>query len=117
MEALSQVPHGFNIGRGTKCTRSGSEPVFDRGLRQAALRTMMRQDFGLSDSDVRKALRQNRSNAGMELLPRPTKQGAVGSLLHQRVLEHVDRIGRCAAPIDELRCDELAKRATEFVLG
>src|SRR6516162_7312489 len=56
-------------------------------------------------------------NLRMQLLPGVAQQAAVCRVLHQRMLETIDRVGRRAALEDQLGSDELAESRLQLVLG
>jgi RNA polymerase-interacting CarD/CdnL/TRCF family regulator len=53
----------------------------------------------------------------VQLPPRTAQQAAVRRILHQRVLEAVDRVGQCASLKNQLRSDEQSERGLQLVLG
>ena len=53
----------------------------------------------------------------VQLLARAAQQAAVRRVLHQRVLEGVDRVGRLAPLEDQLGGDKPAERGLQLVLG
>src|SRR5918993_254759 len=52
----------------------------------------------------------------MELLPAALEKRLVSYILHERVLEGVDGIGRCTATEDELSGNELVQRTVQLLL-
>src|SRR5262245_51759198 len=78
---------------------------------------MMGEEFRLGGGKFWEAFRQDGGNACVQLLPRTAQQRAVGRFLHQRVLECIDRIGRRAPAVDQLRGNELVERVTQLALG
>ena len=61
---------------------------------------MVGHELRLSDHDFGELALQSRRNAGMDLPASTTQQGAIGCVLHQRVLEGVLCIGR-GAPLED----------------
>jgi len=61
----------------------------------------------LSYHDLWELVFKRCGNTGMELLAPAAQQGGVGSVLHQRMLEGVFRIGGCPAPEDQFGVHEL----------
>ena len=53
----------------------------------------------------------------VQLLPGIAQQTAVSRVLHQRVLEAIDRVGRDASLEHQLGGDEPAKSGLQLVLG
>jgi len=58
---------------------------------------VVRQQFGLALDKIGEMRFQRRSRTGVQFLPPRAQQGAVRGVLHQRVLELVGRVRRCAA--------------------
>ena len=50
---------------------------------------MMGQEFGLALDEIGEMLLQHRRDPSMQFLPPGAQQGAVGGVLHQRVLEEI----------------------------
>ena len=78
---------------------------------------MMRKRFGLPRGQVRKFLRENLRNSGVDLLPSRAQQAGIGGVLHQRMLENVGRIGRLAANINEFGIGQLTQCFLELVVA
>jgi hypothetical protein len=53
----------------------------------------------------------------MQLLTRAAQQAAVGRVLHQRVLESVNCVGRRTALEYQFGIDKAGERVPQFVLG
>ena len=70
---------------------------------------MMRERFGLPRDQVRKFLRENLRNSGVDLLTSRAQQAGIGGVLYQRMLEDVGRIGRLAANINEFCIGQLTQ--------
>jgi len=58
---------------------------------------MVRQHLGFGGRDVRKTLLDHPRDLGVQLLSAALEQRVVSRILHQRMLEAVDGIGRRAA--------------------
>ena len=58
---------------------------------------MMGEQFGLALDDIGETRFQCRGDTLMQFLPSPAQQRAVGSVLHQRVLEQVGGVRSDAA--------------------
>ena len=78
---------------------------------------MLRQHFRLSLADVRESLFQSLGDAGVQLLAPALEHRLVGSVLDQRMLEGVGRLGRRATAENQLRADQLLKGITQLVRG
>ena len=87
----------LGIGGTLKDTLTCLAPIPDRGINEACSRIVVRQDLRLDIGGIGKSILQDRSDARMQLLPSGAQQRAVGGILHQGVLEGIDRIGRSAA--------------------
>ena len=59
---------------------------------------------------------QRGGDAGVQLLPLAAQQRAVGSILHQRVFEGVDRLGRDPAAKDQFGFDQLLQGPLDICL-
>jgi hypothetical protein len=70
----------------------------------------------LGRDNLREPAFEGGSDARVELLPPAAQQGAVGGVLHQRVLEAVLRVGRRAAPVDQLGGDQLRQGVVQLPL-
>jgi hypothetical protein len=88
----------------------GPPPVLERLLEEACLHAVVGEDFRPCGDDVRELLLQHVRHAGVQLLAPALEQAGVGGLLHQRVLEHIDRLRRQAAAEDQPRADEPIER-------
>src|SRR5262249_31962947 len=78
---------------------------------------MMRQQSGLLICNFREVLFQHRGDAGVKLTPLAAKQGLVGGILKQGVLEEIDAVRRRAATVKKLRLDERLQRLLQPMLG
>ena len=58
---------------------------------------MLREELGLAVHQLRGLSFQRFGDLGVQLLSSVAQQAAVSRVLHQRVLETIDRIGRHAA--------------------
>jgi hypothetical protein len=81
--------------------------VVGRGaLGEPRARAVESEQLGLALRRLRGALLQHPHGAGVQLAAALAQQGGVGGVLHQRVLERVDRLGRLAAAPHEVGCAE-----------
>ena len=115
LQSSVQMDDGFQVGGASGGQLAGAAPVRDRPSRQARLGQMLRQHFRLSLTDVRELLFQRLGDAGVQLLATALEHGLVGSVLDQRMLEGVGRLGRRATAEDQLRADQLLKGITQLV--
>ena len=73
------------------------------------------EDLGPRGGEVGEPLLQDLRHPRVQLLPPAFQQARVGGLLHQRVLEDVRRVGRQAAPEEQLRSDQLLQRRAQTI--
>ena len=92
----------FLHGEAAQVALAGAAPIVDGALVAAGLFEMLRQHFRRRVDDVRDALFQHQRDRGMQLLPAGAQHGRIGAVLHQRVLEDVDRVRRRAAQKNHL---------------
>ena len=59
---------------------------------------MPRQEFRLGFGDIRELVFEGFGDTGVQRAPRPAQQGAVCSILYQRMLEQVGRMRRHTLP-------------------
>ena len=79
----------LEMGRSRRGMLAGLQPLIDRALGIAGSSQMMGQQFGLALDEIGEMLLQHRRDPGVQFLPPCAQQGAVGGVLHQRVLEQV----------------------------
>ena len=81
------------------------------GLRpKARLGEVMGQQLRLGLCLLRKVRLEHGGDAGVQLLALAAQQAGIGRVLHQRVLEGVDRVRRRPAAEDQLGVDQLVQR-------
>ena len=78
---------------------------------------MLRKYFGLALHHLREMGFERSSDLRVQLLPGTAQQAAVRRILHQRVLEVINCVGRCAALEDQLGRYEPSQSGLQFVLG
>lgn len=71
---------------------AGLKPLIDRAPDIAGGGQMMRQELGLALDEIGEVLLQCRCDPAMQLSAPGAQQGAVGGVLHQRVLEEIGRL-------------------------
>ena len=96
---------------------TGLAPIHNRFFDQPGLGVMLREELGLAFYDLWGMGFERFGDLRMQLLPGIAQQAAVRRVLHQRVLEAVDRVGRRAALKDQLGSDELGQCGAQFILG
>ena len=96
---------------------TGLAPKGDSLFDQTGLGVMLREELGLDFSDFRGVVFERFGDLRVQSLPGHAQQAAMRRVLHQRVLEAVDRVGRQAALKDQLGSDELAESRLQLVLG
>ena len=85
-------------------------------LRVAGGCQMMGEQFGLALDEIGEMRFQCRGDAPMQFLPSPAQQRAVGSVLHQRVLEEVGGMRSGAAAKQQSSIAQLSQRGLQFPL-
>ena len=96
-QALRQVLDRFWVGRALQGLLSSPLPV-GNGLRtEPRLGVMLRHQFGLALSRLRKPRLQDLRNTLVILLARAPQQGLIRGVLDERVFEHVGGLGAHAA--------------------
>ena len=78
---------------------------------------MLREEFGLAVHHLGRMGFEHCGDLRVELLPGFAQQATVSCVLHQRVPEGIDRLGRRAALGDQLGADEAAERGLQLFLG
>ena len=76
----------------------------------------MGQQFRLALDKIGEMLFQRRRNARVQLLPPPTQQGGIGSILHQRMLEEVGGVRSGTAAKQQFRIAELLQGGLQVPL-
>jgi hypothetical protein len=92
-------------------------PKGDSLFDQTGLGVMLREKLGLAFYDLGGVGCERFGDLRMQLLPGIAQQAAVRRVLHQRVLEAVDRVGRSASLKDQLGSDEPGHCGAQFILG
>src|ERR1700730_959450 len=77
---------------------------------------MLREDFGLGLNHLGRMGFERFGDPRVQLLPSAAKQAVVRRVLDQRVLETVNRVGRCTTLERQLRGDEPAESGLQLVL-
>ena len=78
---------------------------------------MLREELGLAVDQLGGMGFERLGDLRVQLLARAAQQAAVRRVLHQRVLESIDRVGRRTTLEDQLGRDEPAERGVQLVLG
>ena len=73
---------------------AGLQPLIHGALGVAGGGQMMRQEFRLALDEIGEISFQHRRGAGVQFLAPAAQQGAVGGVLHQRVLEQIGGVRR-----------------------
>jgi hypothetical protein len=119
-----QLVQPFLELRGSFCHRragggfvAGLAPIDDGFFDEPGLGVMLREELGLAVHPLWRLGFERFGDPRVQLLTRPAQQAAMRRVLHQRVLEAVNRIGRNAAMECQLGGDEAGKRGLQLVLG
>ena len=93
---------------------AGLEPLVDAAFGSAGAGQMMGEQFGLALDEIGEILFEHRGNASVQLLAPGPQQGAVGGVLHQRVLEQVGGVGWDASTEQEARLGQLGESGSQL---
>ena len=85
----------FEMGRPRRGMLAGLEPLVDRAFGIAGCGQVVGEEFRLAFDEIGEMLLQHCRNARVQLLAPGSQQGAIGCVLHQRVLKEIGRL-RCA---------------------
>jgi hypothetical protein len=96
---------------------TGLAPVDDGFFDEPGLGVMLREELGLAVHQLGGMGFERIGDLRVELLTSAAQQAPVRRVLHQRVLEGIDCIGRNAALESQLRGDEASESASQLVLG
>src|SRR5215472_14683293 len=96
---------------------TGLAPARDRFFNEPGLGIMLREELGLAVNQLGRMGFKRLGDPRVQLLAGIAQQTAVSRILHQYVLEGVDRLRGCAALKYQLRGDKAAQRRLELVLG
>ena len=113
-QPVAKERHRFRGCRARPGLPTGGKQIVDRLFGQTGVLAVAGVQRRLGRDDLREAVFEGRGDAGMELLPAAAQQGAVGGVLHQRVLEGVFGVGRGTAAVDQLGADQLRERVVEL---
>jgi hypothetical protein len=80
-------------------------PAGDGFFDEPGFRVMLREEFGLAVHQLGGMGFERFGDLRVQLLPSVAQQAAMRRVLHQRVLEGIDRLGRHAALEDQLGGD------------
>ena len=106
---LAKVRDRLSEGGAAQRLVAGFAPPFDRKLRLARLREVMRERLGLQ----RGRGQQNLGRAPVQRLAAALQQAVVGGVLYQRVLEAIVRVRRDAFDEQQLGVGEFFERGVE----
>ena len=96
-QSFPQLRNGFGHARARHRLPRGFVAVRDRLLDATGLRTMVSQQLGLCFGGAAKPFLEHPHNPAVQLLALALEQGAVGCILHERVLEQVSGVRRRTA--------------------
>src|SRR5262245_55319514 len=106
----------LDIGRTPQSALPRFPPIVDGGIGEACLSKVMRQNLRLGSNGFRELALEHLADAGVQLLPLPAQEAAIGCVLHKGVLEDKRFLRRNAAPKDEFRADQLLERVAKLPL-
>jgi len=111
-----QLCHRLHHSRSSDGDSPSLVPVPNGLSRQSGFGKMVREEFGLGFDDLRELGLQHLGDAGVQLLAAGFEERAVGGVLNEGVLEAVGDLGRAAAAVDQLGCDQLVEGGLEVRL-
>src|SRR6266536_2418316 len=100
------MAEGFEICRAFGGALASFQPIHNGTFDQSSFREMVRQEFRLTRNSLGKAPLQDFGDARVQLLPIAAQKSAVGSVLHQSVLEGVKGLWWRPALKHQFRSDE-----------
>jgi hypothetical protein len=96
---------------------TGFTPIGDGFFNEPGFSIMLRKELGLVLHQLGETGFQRLGDLRVQLLPGTPQQATVGRVLHQRVLEGVDRVGRCASLEDKLGSDKAIESCLQLLVG
>src|SRR5207247_8268604 len=96
---------------------AGPGPIFDSLTIDPGFSIMLGEELGLVIDHIWGMGFERFRDPRMQLLARAAQQAAMRRVLHQRVLESINRVGRRAALEDQLGSDELIESSLQLVVG
>src|SRR5215813_10792080 len=91
-------------------------PADNGFLDEPGLSVMLREKLRLAVHKLGGTGFERFGDLRVQLLPSAAQQAAMRRVLHQRVLERIDRVGRCASLENQLGSDEAAESGLELIL-
>jgi type II secretory ATPase GspE/PulE/Tfp pilus assembly ATPase PilB-like protein len=92
-------------------------PAGDRFFDEPGFGVMLCEELGLAVHQLRGTGFERLGDLRVQLLPGAAQQAVVSRVLHQRVLEAIDRIGRDASLEDQLGSNEASESGLQLVFG
>ena len=105
------------MGRKLKCPLSDLPPPLHRSFGGTRLGEVMREHFGFALGHMPELILQNIGDAAVKFLSLTMKEHVVSSILHERMLEDVSRVGRLAAHMNKLRTLKLCQCGVQRAAG
>src|SRR3989442_1427138 len=96
---------------------AGALPQLDAALSVAGFGIVTRQRLWLACGQIGEPSLESTGNPAMQLLTAAANKACISSILHQRMLELVQRIRRDAALKDQLGMDEPRERVPQLFFG
>ena len=112
-ERSRQMTDRFLVGRALPRRSAGEQPPIYGPVVNPGLREMTGQEFGLALNDSGELRFERSGDTRMKLHSPAFEEGRVGDVLDQRVLEGVGRVGRLAAPENQVGADKPNERFAE----
>ncbi len=117
IQSLLKLRGRFRHRRAGDGPLAGLSPISDGFFNEPGLGVMLREELRLSVHQLGGMSFECLGDLRVQLLASAAQQAAVCRVLHQRVLEAIDRFGRCAALEHQLGSDEASESGLQLVLG
>ena len=97
-QSIAETPDCLDLGKTALRSPAGVAIPLRSRLKQSGLSEMMRHNLRFDLRPLRQTIADRFGDAPMKLLATALKESRISRVLHERMLESIDRIGRRAAP-------------------
>src|SRR6266567_1576161 len=105
----------FDTGRLRRGLLAGAGPILNRFFNEPRLGVMLRKDLGLCVPDFSEMGFESLADFRTQLFPGTAQKALVSSILHERVLEAVNRVRRHASLEHQLGSDQPSESRLQLV--